>query len=132
MALRIEKGFLHVGSDTDGTTMPQDVGFGATVAKKPDDSIGRRSTMTPEGLRADRRQLVGLETLDTGGASACGAHIVAAAPTGIGATRGRVTTMVPMPRLARPLAWAGGESGAARRGVTGGATGEGGVEGEER
>src|SRR3546814_9423918 len=28
MALRIEKGFLHVGSDTDGTTMQQDVGFG--------------------------------------------------------------------------------------------------------
>src|SRR3546814_14829108 len=27
MVMRIEKGFLHVGSDTDGATMPQDVGF---------------------------------------------------------------------------------------------------------
>ena len=26
--LRMEKGFLHVGGDTDGTTVPDDVGFG--------------------------------------------------------------------------------------------------------
>src|SRR3546814_13573721 len=55
MALRIEKGFLHVGSDTDGTTMPQDFGFGSTVAKKPDDSIARRATQTSYGQRAERR-----------------------------------------------------------------------------
>src|SRR3546814_19560022 len=106
MALRIEKGFLHVGSDTDGTTMPQDVGFGATVAKKPDDFIGRRSTMTPEGLRADRRQLVGLETLDTGGAFECGAHIVAADTTGTGGTQGWVTSSVQAPKPGPPLALA--------------------------
>src|SRR3546814_7638734 len=63
MALRIEKGFLHVGSDTDGTTMPQDVGFGATVAKKPDDFIGRRSTMTPEGLRRSEEHTSELQSL---------------------------------------------------------------------
>ena len=27
--LRIEKGYLHIGTDTDGTTLPADVGFGA-------------------------------------------------------------------------------------------------------
>src|SRR3546814_14869929 len=119
MALRIEKGFLHVGSDTDGTTMPQDVGFGATVAKKPDDFIGRRSTMTPEGLRADRRQLVGLETLDTGGAFECGAHIVAADTTGIGATPGWVTSSVQSPAPGRPPALARLERGPARVRQTG-------------
>src|SRR3546814_1854335 len=119
MALRIEKGFLQVGSDTDGTTMPQDVSFDATVAKKPDDFIGRRSTMTPEGLRADRRQLVGLETLDTGGDFECGAHIVAADTTGTGATQGWVTSSVQSPTLARPFAMALIERGTARTGETG-------------
>lgn len=118
MALRIEKGFLHVGSDTDGTTMPQDVGFGGAVAKKPDDFIGRRSTMTPEGLRVDRRQLVGLETLDAGGAFACGAHIVDEKTKGIGATQGWVTSSVQSPTLGRPLAMALIERGTARIGET--------------
>ncbi|HWV61634.1 MAG TPA: sarcosine oxidase subunit alpha family protein [Sphingopyxis sp.] len=118
MALRIEKGFLHVGSDTDGTTMPQDVGFGVAVSKKPDDFIGRRSTMTPEGLRGDRRQLVGLETLDAGGAFECGAHIVAADAKGIGATQGWVTSSVQSPTLGRPLAMALIERGTARIGET--------------
>lgn len=116
MALRIEKGFMHVGSDTDGTTMPQDVGFGAAVAKKTDDFIGRRSTMTPEGRRADRRQLVGLETLDAGGAFECGAHILAAQIEGIGAPQGWVTSSVQSPTLGRPLAMALIERGVARIG----------------
>jgi len=118
MALRIEKGFLHVGSDTDGTTMPQDVGFGAAVAKKPDDFIGRRSTMTPEGLRPDRRQLVGLEILDAGGPFESGAHILPAGTKGIGATQGWVTSSVRSPTLGRPLAMALIERGEARMGET--------------
>ncbi len=118
MALRIEKGFLHVGSDTDGTTMPQDVGFGGAVAKKPDDFIGRRSTMRPDGLRADRRQLVGLETLDGGSAFETGAHILAAGTAERGATQGWVTSSVLSPTLGRPLAMALIERGAARIGET--------------
>src|SRR3546814_5784248 len=74
--------------------------------------------MTPEGLRADRRQLVGLETLDTGGAFECGAHIVAAGTTGIGATQGWVTSSVQSPTLGRPLAMALIERGTARIGET--------------
>src|SRR3546814_4641729 len=74
--------------------------------------------MTPEGLRADRRQLVGLETLDTGGAFECGAHIVAADTTGIGATQGWVTSSVQSPTLGRPLAMALIERGTARIGET--------------
>ncbi len=116
MALRIEKGFLHVGSDTDGTTMPQDIGFGATVSKKAEDFIGRRSTMTPEGLRTDRRQLVGLEALDAGGMFESGAHILAAETRGIGATQGWVTSSVLSPTLGRPVAMALIERGEARMG----------------
>src|SRR3546814_1447888 len=57
MVMRIEKGFLHVGSDTDGATMPQDVGFARVMANKESDFVGRRSTMTPEGRRENRKQL---------------------------------------------------------------------------
>lgn len=118
MALRIEKGFLHVGSDTDGTTMPQDVGFGAVMTKKPDDFIGRRSTMTPEGLRVDRRQFVGLETLDSGGAFEIGAHVLAEDVTAPGRTQGWLTSSIHSPTLGRPIAMALVERGTMRIGET--------------
>ena len=56
----LEKGFLHVGSDTDGTTVPDDVGWGRVASSKKQDYIGKRSLILPEHLRADRLQLVGL------------------------------------------------------------------------
>ena len=59
--LRLEKGFLHIGTDTDGTTVPDDVGWGASAAQKPGDFIGKRSLQLPENRRGDRRQLVGLK-----------------------------------------------------------------------
>src|SRR3546814_8024792 len=76
MVMRIEKGFLHVGSDTDGATMPQDVGFARVMANKESDFVGRRSTMTPEGRRENRKQLVGLEALDAQTRIPVGGHVV--------------------------------------------------------
>jgi sarcosine oxidase subunit alpha len=58
--LRLEKGFLHLGSDTDGTSVPDDVGWGKVAASKRSDFIGKRSLLLPEHLRPDRLQLVGL------------------------------------------------------------------------
>jgi sarcosine oxidase subunit alpha len=116
MVMRVEKGFLHVGSDTDGTTYPQDVGFGAAIAKKTDDFVGRRSTMRPEGLREDRRQLVGLEITDGGGPLETGAHVLpgdAIEPRG---TQGWVTSSINSPTLGRPLAMALVERGTQRLG----------------
>ena len=60
LLLRLEKGFLHVGLDTDGTTSPADVGWGEVALKKPADYVGKRSLTRPENLRTDRLQLVGL------------------------------------------------------------------------
>jgi sarcosine oxidase, subunit alpha len=34
LLLRLEKGFLHVGTDTDGTTVPDDVGWGGAARNK--------------------------------------------------------------------------------------------------
>jgi len=60
LQLRLEKGFLHVGTDTDGTTVPDDVGWGQIAAKKTRDYIGRRSLGLPAHIKPDRLQLVGL------------------------------------------------------------------------
>ena len=76
MTMRIEKGFLHVGSDTDGTTVPDDVGFGPAVQRKRGDFIGRRSLTLAENLRPDRMQLVGLRAVDARRPLVAGAHLV--------------------------------------------------------
>ena len=60
LLLRLEKGYLHVSVDTDGTTAPADVGWGAIAAKRKSDFIGKRSLARPDNQRADRLQLVGL------------------------------------------------------------------------
>ena len=60
LQLRLEKGFLHVGTDTDGTTVPDDVGWGKVAANKTQDYIGKRSLSLPENCRAERLQFVGL------------------------------------------------------------------------
>lgn len=114
MAMRIEKGFLHVGVDTDGTTLPQDIGLGDIVATKACDFVGRRSTIRPDGLRDDRRQLVGLEVEDGGGAIPTGAHVL---PPGCDTgTDGWVTSSVLSPTLRRPVALALVRRGRARIG----------------
>jgi sarcosine oxidase subunit alpha len=104
MTMRVEKGFLHVGSDTDGTTYPQDVGFAAVIEKKQDNFIGRRSTMRPDAKRDDRRQLVGLEVTDGGGILETGSHVLPANATQAEGTEGWVTSSVLSPTLGRPLA----------------------------
>jgi sarcosine oxidase, subunit alpha len=60
LALRLEKGFLHIGSDTDGSTIPDDVGWGTVATNKRSDFIGKRSLYLPANQRTDRLQLVGL------------------------------------------------------------------------
>lgn len=60
LLMRLEKGFLHIGTDTDGTTVPDDVGWGKVAASKSADFIGKRSLLLAEHVRPDRLQLVGL------------------------------------------------------------------------
>lgn len=117
MLLRLEKGFLHVGGDTDGTTNPMDVGFGRMVANKHSDFIGARSLRRAEDNRKDRRQLIGFEV---GGGSAtvlAGAHFV----TGSAAARrseGFVTSACRSPTLGKTIGLGLLEGGAARLGET--------------
>jgi sarcosine oxidase subunit alpha len=63
--LRMEKGFIHIGADTDGTTVPDDIGWGKPAATKQRHYIGKRSLALAENVRPDRLQLIGLEAQGT-------------------------------------------------------------------
>jgi sarcosine oxidase subunit alpha len=75
LRLRLEKGYLHVGSDTNGRTTPLDVGMGSIVAKRKDDFIGKRSLRLAFATSIEREQLVGLTALD--GAVQVGGRVMA-------------------------------------------------------
>ena len=63
--LRAEKGFIIVGQDTDGSMTPADMNMDWVVGKNKSFSfIGKRSLQRSDSVRADRKQLVGLKTLD--------------------------------------------------------------------
>jgi sarcosine oxidase subunit alpha len=62
--LRAEKGYIIIGQDTDGTVTPDDAGLAWAVGKNKDDFVGKRSLMRPAMATADRKQLVGLTTVD--------------------------------------------------------------------
>lgn len=74
--LRTEKGFVHIGADTDTTTNPFDVGFGTIVENKKGDFIGRRSLQRANDRRENRRQFVGIELMDETSSVQAGAHFV--------------------------------------------------------
>jgi sarcosine oxidase subunit alpha len=115
MVLRTEKGFLHVGSDTDGTTNPLDVGFGGIIAKKAGDFVGRRSLIRPHDQRPDRRQLVGLEPVNTSDRLVAGAHLVGR-EGGRRRSEGFVTSACLSPTLGRSIGLGLLERGFSRKG----------------
>ena len=115
LLLRLEKGFLHVGVDTDGTTAPADVGWGEAAERKKADFIGKRSLARRDNLRPDRLQLVGLHSAD-GQPLMPGAHLRLPATTE--GSDGWVTSAGHSPALGRPIALALLRGGRARLGET--------------
>nr|WP_247748323.1 2Fe-2S iron-sulfur cluster-binding protein [Ruegeria sp. R13_0] len=64
LRLRLEKGYLHLGSDTNGRTTPLDIGMGGVVAKKQADFLGKRALSLPYNASGRREELVGLKPID--------------------------------------------------------------------
>ncbi|MGH7057707.1 MAG: glycine cleavage T C-terminal barrel domain-containing protein, partial [Acetobacteraceae bacterium] len=62
--LRAEKGYIVVGQDTDGTTVPDDVGLGWATGKAKRDFVGKRSLARAAMHARMREQLVGLASED--------------------------------------------------------------------
>lgn len=111
--LRVEKGFLEVGVDTDVDTTPMDVGWAGQVARKPDDFIGRRSLELPAFRRPGRLQLVGFEADEHDLQVPVGTHLL----DGQGAVQGHVTSSCASPTLGRSVGMALVRSGFERLGT---------------
>ena len=102
LLLRAEKGYLIAGKDTDGTTMPQDLGLTGPRDKRTTEYVGKRSLFTENAQRDDRPQFVGLTSLD-GTLLPTGAHGVETS-TGKRRSIGFVTSSYMSPILGRPIA----------------------------
>ena len=115
LVLRTEKGFIHVGVDSDGTTNPFDLGFGAIVDKKAGDFVGRRSLQRAHDRRGNRRQLVGLKPVNPTDRLIAGAHLIASA-AGKRRSEGFVTSACLSPTLGWSIGLGLLERGFARKG----------------
>ncbi len=114
MIMRTEKGFIHVGADTDGTTLPADVGMARGVDRKAANFVGRRSLSRPAGCDPDRLQLVGLLPVDRKTRLPVGAHLSLSKPPT--AAEGLVTSSCFSPALQQPVALAMVKRGSQRFG----------------
>ena len=113
--LRAEKGYIMVGKDTDGMTMPHDLGFGVPRQRKARPFVGDRGVLSPASEDPNRRQLVGLDVV---GADplVTGAHVLSDPAST--RTEGIVTSSYFSPTLNRPIALALIERGSERIGET--------------
>lgn len=117
--LRGEKGFIIIGQETDGTATPDDVGLTWAVGKLKKDFVGKRSLSRPEMTKPDRRQLVGLLSVDGRTVLEEGAQIVARPDEPIPMTMiGHVTSAYWSEVLGHPIALAMVAGGRARMGET--------------
>jgi sarcosine oxidase, subunit alpha len=100
--MRTEKGFIHIGTDTDGTTLPQDIGFARALERKAANFVGRRSLLRPAARDPNRFQLVALAPVDRRTVLPVGAQIAPSAPPA--QTEGHVTSSCWSPELGAPVA----------------------------
>jgi sarcosine oxidase subunit alpha len=117
--LRAEKGYIIVGQESDGTVIPDDVGLAGMIGKAKPDFVGKRSLMRPDMQRADRKQLVGLLTVDPNVVLEEGAQVVADAgvPRPVPAPMlGHVTSAYRSATLGRSIALAMISAGRSRKG----------------
>ncbi|TDV33847.1 heterotetrameric sarcosine oxidase alpha subunit [Paraburkholderia caballeronis] len=102
--LRIEKGYLHIGTDTDGLSNPLDIGWGKIIGNKKSDFIGKRSLQRPADAATGRLQFVGVEGVDPAIRLPVGGHFVeskhAAPPS---ASHGYVTSSCLSPTLGKSI-----------------------------
>ena len=114
--LRAEKGFIIVGQDTDGSVNPLDAGLGWLVSKEKD-FLGKRSLERADSLRKDRKQLVGLLSVDNKSVIPEGAQLIEKkATSGPTPMYGHVSSSYYSPILGHPIALALVQSGRNRYG----------------
>ncbi len=102
--MRTEKGYVHIGTDTDGTTLPGDIGFARALERKRANFVGRRSLLRPAARDPGRFQLVALSPADGRTRLPVGAQIAPDPPPTL--TQGHVTSSYWSPELNAPVALA--------------------------
>jgi sarcosine oxidase subunit alpha len=113
LMLRLEKGFIHVGLDTDSTTVPDDLDMARLQQKKTECFIGMQALAQSRSESAERFQLVGFEPVDSGEVLVEGAQI----PCTRGAGRqGSITSSGVSPTLSTSIAIGMLRNGRARHG----------------
>ncbi len=112
--LRAEKGYIIVGQETDGTVTPDDAGLGWAIAKSKPDFVGKRSLARATMHAPDRKQLVGLLTVDPQVVLEEGAQIVATPGQSTPAEDDRPRDLVLSQRGAGSIDRPGGGAGRAR------------------
>jgi len=112
--MRVEKGYIHIGTDTDGTTLPGDVGLARGIERKAAPFVGHRSLLRPASRDPTRLQLVGLMPLDGRTPLPVGAQIAPEPPPAL--TEGHVTSSYLSPELGLPVALAMLKGGSQRTG----------------
>src|SRR5439155_95137 len=93
-----------LGTDTDGTTLPGDVGFARGIERKAAPFVGRRSLLRPAARDPGRLQLVGLVPVDGQTLLPVGGQIAPNPPPTL--SEGHVTSSHLSPELAMPIALA--------------------------
>jgi sarcosine oxidase subunit alpha len=112
--LRMEKGYLFIGQDTDGDTQPQDLGLTGPRDARTDAYVGDRSLALPAARQRGRRQFVGV-AVEGGEPLPVGAHAVVI-QDGRWRSAGFVSSSGPSHALGRPVALALIEDGRERLG----------------
>ena len=98
--LRAEKGYIVIGKDTDGESMPPDLGFTGPRDKKTVAYIGDRGLKADVATAGNRQELVGLEAMTEQAPLPVGAHIVDEQQRSVGF----VTSSYDSPTLGKPIA----------------------------
>jgi sarcosine oxidase subunit alpha len=96
--LRLEKGHIIVGQDTDGLTFPEEAGLGWAVSKKKGYFIGGPAIFHLNQAPVSR-QLTGFVLKDTGGPEPCECHLVLSGNQ----MTGRVTSVAYSPSMGQVI-----------------------------
>ena len=114
--LRAEKGFIIVGQETDGSTTPVDLDMNWIVSKKKYDFIGKRALNRSDTIKEDRKQLVGLLSVNPNDVLDEGVQLVEKETSLPMTMVGHVTSSYYSPNLGRSFALALVKGGIKKKG----------------
>ena len=115
--LRAEKGYIIVGQETDGSVTPIDLDMNWIVSKKKYDFIGKRALNRSDTVKENRKQLVGILTVDPSIVLEEGSQLVEVETSLPMPMVGHITSSYYSPNLGRSIALGLVKSGTKKKGT---------------